>query len=359
MAFYLIYSGTIILLALIGMHQPIMIFKTRTNQYKVDIPWLVMILSMIVVLGLRDVATADTLAYSRGFSLMQSGDYNSSYFSYNILYILINKLAISIGGNVHTVYLICACISIIFLALGLEKIDCNKYLYLALFLLTFQFYDQFNIIRQGVAMSISFFALNAFLLEKKNFKIYVAFIIIAPLFHLSAIVMIPVYFIVQRKIPFSVMLATIAGVFFLSSFISRLPIIHSIFKSIWTEIYSSQFDYALITVSEVVIAMVIIAFRKKIAYNETDNIILNLTFLFPLFRMGAANFFILHRISKYFIYYYILALLMSPRIAKKEHNYIIYIFVFAFYILWFFFYIRGYESFHHYRMIDLFSALGR
>lgn len=356
MTFYLIYTGVIFLLALIGTKAPVIIFSIRNKQYKVEIIWGIMILSSIIVLGLRDVQTYDTLAYSRGFDLMKSGDYQSSYFSYNILYILINQLAIAIGGNVHMVYFICACLSIFFLVLGLEQVECNKYLFLVLYMLTFQFFDQFNIIRQGVAMSISFFAFNAFLLKTRNFKFYFIFIVIAALFHLSVIVMLPIYFISTKKILYPVMVLSVAGVYLFSGLLSRIPFITYIFGSIWSESYVTSFDYALITLSEVFIALAIIAFRKKIAIDEKDNVILNLVFFFPLFRMGAAQFFILHRLSKYFINYYIFALLMIPRLEKRGHDYIIYMFIFIFYFLWFFFYMMGYESFHPYKMIS-FKAL--
>ena len=131
MTFYLLYISGISLLALFGSYfGNRIVFYNPKKEKKVEILWLVMIVSAIVVLGLRDIVTGDFEAYSSGFSMIAYGETQNLYYSYNVLYMAIVRFAVLIGGNIHTVFFICACISIIFLALGLSKIDCNKYLFL-------------------------------------------------------------------------------------------------------------------------------------------------------------------------------------------------------------------------------------
>ena len=123
------------------------------------------------------------------------------------------------------------------------------------------------------------------------------------------------------------------------------------------EYYTGSFEFALITISEILIVVVILLFKDRLIMNSKDNMYINLTWLFALFRISAANFFILHRLSKYFIYFYIISLLMSTKLFKDRRIKVIFIAsIFLFYELWFYFYMRGYSTFHPYKIMDFFTV---
>ena len=65
-----------------------------------------------------------------------------------------------------------------------------------MFILTSEFLTTLNIVRQAIAMAILFSA-NRFLIDRK-FISYCVCAVLASLFHLSALILIPVYFVVDK-----------------------------------------------------------------------------------------------------------------------------------------------------------------
>src|SRR5690606_19464441 len=75
----------------------------------------------------------------------------------------------------------------------------NNYILSVFIYITFGFYTfLFNGLRQGIAMAVCFLALP-YLINKNKLK-YFLLIVIASLFHTSAWVMLPFYFLVHMKL---------------------------------------------------------------------------------------------------------------------------------------------------------------
>ncbi len=86
-------------------------------------------------------------------------------------------------------------LGLIFLAI--KENSMNPGLSLAYFIGTLYYFSSFNIIRQFIAISICFYSIN--FLKNKKIIHYSIVILIAFLFHKSAIMMLPLYFVLNRR----------------------------------------------------------------------------------------------------------------------------------------------------------------
>ena len=181
-----------------------------------------------------------------------------------------------------------------------------------LYILTFVFYGSFNLIRQTIAMGIVFCAHQS-LIDKRMFR-YFFFIVLAALFHTSVLVMIPVYFIVQRPawspiiwcgffavLLFFVFYDSVVGVLF--SFLSETR------YSTYEELMKASDHGANILRIAVAGAPVLLAFlfRKEITGRYPhSNLVCNMSVLSFLISVMGIKQIYFTRISLYFSVYYML-----------------------------------------------------
>lgn len=351
MTFYMTMANIFLCLAIVKSYIPNIKYKSFRGKIKsISIIWAVILLALIVILGFRDIFTVDSYVYRSAFNYINSS--NEIVRTFEVSYDWLNRFVYLLGGNVHNVFFIASLLSIVFLAKGLKDVEYNRYLFIVFYLLTFQYFDLFNIVRQGISMSIFFYASKYIYMRKwKNYMLLTA---VAISFHYSALIMLPVYFIGNRRISFAKMIFSVGTFYFLTMFLNQTDILSLIFKGLWRENYSGEFELAFITIAEIIIAFVVLFFKDKLCKNEKDNLYLNLTWLFILFRVGATELFIIHRFSKYFINFYIISLLMFSGILRNRNiKIIIQMGVLFFYQLWFYFYMSNYESFHPYSIVPI------
>ena len=168
----------------------LIIFFKFINTKKINLFDILLIIMLILVSGLR---------YAIGTDYMM---YKSFYFNVNLpnaekvetgFKILINIVKNVFGYKFWYFFVICAAISIIPIYYVIKK----KSKYPAFTLIMFVsmgFYTlSFNMVRQFVAIAICIIALE--FIYRKNFIAYVFTIIFASFFHITALIMIPAYFI--------------------------------------------------------------------------------------------------------------------------------------------------------------------
>lgn len=113
---------------------------------------------------------------------------------------------------ITSIGIVCAYLSII------RKYSVNYTFSVFLFITLGIYTFFFNGLRQGIAMAI-FSLATPYLLEKKFFS-YLAICVFASLFHITALFMIPFYFLVNLKIkPLYKIISTFLGSLFISSFL--------------------------------------------------------------------------------------------------------------------------------------------
>ncbi len=108
-------------------------------------------------------------------------------------YFILEKVSYNLLGDARLVFLSTALLTITFFYLGMKRYRLRyPGLIFFLYLLTI-FPMTMNAVRQGVAMSIMFYAFT-FILEKKPLR-YTLLTLLASLFHVSAVLLIPFYFV--------------------------------------------------------------------------------------------------------------------------------------------------------------------
>lgn len=171
---YLIIGFFLIVLAYIG-------------HYKKQVRW-VLFFFMTIVLGYRYDVGTDFLSYKEYF--YARGDYLEPGFNF------ICSVVARLSGSAYDMFYIIAFISLFFITLALNKKGIRYFPTAVLcYVFTFPFFS--NGIRQGVAISIFFFAYK--FIEERNLFKYVFFVTVASLFHYSILIVLPLYFIFNRS----------------------------------------------------------------------------------------------------------------------------------------------------------------
>lgn len=107
-------------------------------------------------------------------------------------YLLIQLSNILIGDS-RIMFTLAAILSNVFFYLGLRRYGIRHPALVYFLYLTILFPMTLNVMRQGIAISIAFYAFS-FILER-NFKKYLIWMIMASLFHISALLLIPLYLV--------------------------------------------------------------------------------------------------------------------------------------------------------------------
>lgn len=105
---------------------------------------------------------------------------------FEIGYRFLSSVFKNIDDNIQLLFLFCSFVTLIFIFLSIKRYTKYKYIIFLGFFARPYFFTNFAVIRQGIALSISLYALR-FLEENKKIK-YILYIGIASLFHVSVLV---------------------------------------------------------------------------------------------------------------------------------------------------------------------------
>lgn len=112
-------------------------------------------------------------------------------------YILFNSVIKSFGGSINEVFLLSSIIVISLFIIFQKRY--TLFPFLAILLYMRYGYMQFNMmfVRQGIAISIFFYSLK--FIENKKMIIYILLNLLASFFHSSLLIVLPLYFIINRR----------------------------------------------------------------------------------------------------------------------------------------------------------------
>lgn len=166
----------------------------------------------------------DTAEYMSIFSASPNIELNVFEMRYEMGYVLLNKVLYNISSNPQIILIV----SSIIIGLGYYKFICKYSIIpmLSVFLFfTFGYWGQMtNIIRQGIAIVIVLFSFD-YIKSRKLFK-FILIIIIAMLFHRTAIIFLiayPLSFLkVNLKTGFIAFIISIGGLFFFDFIINKV-----------------------------------------------------------------------------------------------------------------------------------------
>lgn len=112
-------------------------------------------------------------------------------------YTFLNIIIKYLGGSLNEVFLLASFITIGFIGISIRKYTQLWFIPILLYLRYSYFQTNMMFVRQGIALAIFLYSIQ-FIKEKKMWK-YFFLIIIASLFHISAIILFPIYFIANKS----------------------------------------------------------------------------------------------------------------------------------------------------------------
>ena len=253
--------------------------------------------------GWRYETGTDYLAYVRIFDsssdlshLLHTGTFDVPMIEPG--YLFINSIFISLGVDVNYMFLfISFCTTLLLFRSFEDYLPDYKYLGLLTYFAFIYFQMDMSGLRQAIALNVFFVALRY--IYRRQFWRYTLCILLAATFHVSVIIVYPLYFFLNKKISSRLIVGTsVAGLLVIGL---QLPIIGWITEYLISPLFSSNILYKVLyyTTSDIepwpinikvffylAILFVIVYNRNKLAERfPYFNIILNLLFLFVLLRI--------------------------------------------------------------------------
>jgi len=291
--------------------------------------WTVLIV-WILVYSLRYMTGTDFGGYLRSFNLATNESY-SSYIAntrdvafYSLTFFL-NKL---FNGNFVLYEAVLAILSYLPVLLVCHKESEDYTFSVLLFIFIMNFYNPFNGIRQGIAVSLLFYA-HYILFKRKKYIKYVIVVLIAFGFHSTVLFVIPFFLLSNLKIN-NKFLWVIIGVITASYFAigSLWGNIVKLFEATGQEKLAN--DYASITlegssftrflVAILPVALSLVFYRKlKESREDIDGDII-LCLFSAIFMMFSMKTWIFARIAYYFSSASIILIPKIPHMFNKDKN---------------------------------------
>jgi len=273
--------------------------------------------------GFRYEVGVDYNSYIRAYNDILSG-FNSGYFEPGNVFLI--QFIDKIGGTAQLYLLTIAVATNILIYLFVIKYSKNYivstyfYIFVSLF-----YFASFNAVRQFLAIAIFLYAIR-FIVERKLLS-YIITIFIGALFHISIIVLLPLYFFVGKK--YSLYQYLVYGSIILVSISSLLTFVIKLFdKGNYLDFSNTTSSQVMIYVFIIIVIYLLVIIKDK---NKEVNVFKNLIFisllLFILEIVNSDMSMILIRLNSYFLFALIplVSYLAVYNIYKIKINNFIYI----------------------------------
>lgn len=313
------------------------IYKKRQSIYKVSNIFLVLT-GMILILfsGLRGGFTSDYQSYVNlfdfynKFSLSQIFHYQ---FGQEIGYVLLSRFVGFFTDSSIPLMLLAAAITIVFFFVEIKENSEYVWLSVLFFVTIGQFYTSFNLIRQILAVAI-IFAGSEYLYKKKILK-YIIVILIASLFHKTALIMIPFYFILNLKFSWKKMVITFFGLLLIiMNFNVILVFIQKYFYSYYKATYYGMSGYSYKNIILPCAILIFVLLHKSLLDTKNENktnIWVNSMVFYAFFSILGMKVQLIERLAQYFAPF---VLLIIPLIVfKQENKYLRAVYIFTIVVL--------------------------
>ena len=280
--------------------------------------YILAVMQLIFILGFRLLGTVgkDWIYYSKYYDLQLNWNLAEilNYQRYEIGFKLLTKVLSLIYNNTQFYVFIIGMISIVPVAYIVYKYSKMPFLsliiYVALDFYTFNFAG----LRQGIAIAIIFFAYK-YIVENKLSK-FICCIILATLFHASAIIFLPIYFIRQIKITkIKIVLFAIIAILIYVFKNQIFIIINSFLYDNYSMSNTNSINWMLLCICMLILCYL---FYKAVIKNDKNNqklyIITTIGCMCMLFSQIASDTM---RIANYF---YIFIIILIPEVLNCLKN---------------------------------------
>jgi len=309
-------------------------------QYKMNS--LVVIIASFVVLfcisSFRGDFTSDYKNYRDQFL------YYSKFTVYEVLgsprlrgqelgYVLLNILTYQLGGSYVAFVSEISFLTLLFFYKGFWNDSDDVWLSIIMFVSIGAYYTSFNISRQILAVSMTFWGAK-YLYDRKAGK-YFIIVLLASLFHRTALILIPFYFVLNMDLNWkSVTLVTLCTIGLVVALDEVLDLVRFyVYSAYRNDSYGMTGLKVTNIVLPAVVAMLGLLLRKEIQEpDKKDKIWINATLFYLIFSLLGLKVMMLQRFAEYFMPFSILLLTrMFCRVKPKEFRlFFIFLFVIGF-----------------------------
>jgi transmembrane protein EpsG len=279
--------------------------------------------------GFRGDFTSDYKNYASLFDLYNSFDFTEvlkNFFYEERGFVLFSRFIGLFTSNAIYLMLITSIIIVFFFLKEFKNDSEQLWLSVLLFVNIGAYYTSFNIMRHILAAAIVF-AGSKYLYNRKFYK-YLLIIIIATMFHATAILMLPFYFILNmkcNKLNFSIITL---GTIFLTTFLDK--IMSFVFMFVFKRYANYSYGMTGLNLTSVVVPISILIFiilhKKCFNINNTKNRIwINATIYYVVFSVLGLKIQMIQRFAEYFAPYVLLLIpLVCARIKDKSQRILYY-----------------------------------
>lgn len=307
----------------------------HSKQLNINVACILAIFSalpLLVVSAFRYKVGVDYESYVWIFQYIEQG--KSVYTEQ--LYQLLNKSVSLIGGTQYHVFAIASAITLGLIFNTIFKHSINPSMSIFLFVAMGYLFSSFNILRQYISIAIIFFAVR-FIFDNK-FLPFLALVMIAILFHKTAVVMIPLFFILRLRLPHSYML--MLGGVGMGVSVFRNYIIDKLVLVFYPQYYGTDLIqplsiYEMVYYLVVLGGLAIICYLCKEKYFTSDkNLILYNALMLSL--LCYTCFYFVPEINRIVIYFELFVIILIPELLNsvdKRYKLILNILIVLFFLL--------------------------
>lgn len=276
----MIYFVVLILLFLFSILDEIIVLKKENR----NVIFFFAFLTIIILAGLRGNVEPD---YSHYLNIYNSAQWNN-YFkndSVEIGYYYYNVILKDFGIGFQFVIFSMAFVTVFFKLKILKEYSPNYIISFLLYYCSLFFLYDFIAIRQALAMSI--FMLSIPHIINRNLPKFLLYIGIAALFHISVLILIPVYFLLKYKYNNFIVLLVLLACLGLNIANVSFPLIDFLrnyiplpsFTKAKLDFYSMETEYAFISVRLLIFAFIFLFYKWIVKTDEKFNLFFNLFFI--------------------------------------------------------------------------------
>ncbi len=306
---------------------------------------------LIGVSGLRYHVGTDYMAYMQGYGIRVANVWKDiATFNEPVLGIIAYISAV-IYDDYATMFFNVALFTIALNVRTISKYSSNFFVGIMLYIFIGAWHNSFNGIRQYMAAAV-IFAGHRYILEKKFWK-YLLVILLASCCHITALVMLPLYFVVNRKVNLKNMILVVGiAVVMRYSYDIFFGIMNSVKGRDQTEFEYMQTEVNIFRILVAFAPLVLPLFTRKGFFEDKENrLYFNMLLMNAAFMFATAESAYLARVG---IYTEIFATLAFPKILdgmisenKKIWTSIIMVLYFGFWV----YELVGRDSLNNYQWI--------
>lgn len=321
MTVYLVTSISLLILGLLYESTNSVLFDTKKKvlpSYFFIIPSFVL---LFIISAFRGDFTTDYTNYTVLFKKINWFGFSDVFaiFDHEVGFLFLNRLIGVFTDNAVYLFAITTFIILFGFYHQFNKYSVNIWLSILMFVTVGSYYASFNITRQILAVAIIFMG-SRYLYERKFFK-YLGVALVASLFHMTALIMVPFYFILNLRIRlknlFYILIGSVALIVFFDPILSFIQLF----------VYANYTDNAWgmdgQAIANVVLPIAFLIFtifhsKKLDSKNNTmHRIWFNAIIFYALFNVLALQVEMVERLGRFFAPY---ALLLIPFIFSKMQN---------------------------------------